>query len=177
MSEALIQKPTWEHFLEEMKKRGFKIGFSDKFEGDAHKIGKIVCEREIVLFNETDGIIVYAETKNEQFLGTVTLFGELACKFRGLSTKQERFLSEITSMKQGKKGVLISMHLYRQVCEKIDMLRELFGFVSVWDTDFNMNFLNYMQRAVHDRNHQQINKQKISRFSEEVIRIMHQNNG
>lgn len=150
---------TWKEFLEIAEEYNLKCAFKGTFEGKNNKSTGTVCyEEEVILFDPKTGIVVFAETINERFLGEAIISGEISGTFAKLNFNQKSFFSRVTMMKKGVKGIGFSFHIKRGFEESIDTLKKLFEFVPVWDTNVAPNCLNYMERGKHieGRNEQKL---------------------
>lgn len=175
-----VHMVSWQDFLRVTKKYGFKCGYCDIFYGhgvkNPYRIQRVI-EEEVVLYNPSNGLIIYAQTFNGRKKGAAVVYGQFQGYPRRMGSKQQRFFeTHVAMMRKGIDGLGFEMKIPSDFEGFISELFENFKFFPIWNVDLRPSFLNYMQRENREIDRKKENDEKISGFSEDVLMIMNSTN-
>lgn len=174
MHKICIHTLDWQTFLTEIRRYGFRCGYTDIFEGDGIN-SKKSNEEEVILFNEEKGLIIYAYTFCGKRMGRATIYGQIPQKFQSMTEKQKRFFTNYAiCMKSSKDGIAFEMRVSKDFESFMRRLFDCFDFLPQWKDGIIPNFLNYVEsRASHDE-HRSTTETKLNSCFQEVRRIIAQ---
>lgn len=155
----------WREFLKIAKLCGFKYGYSKKF------MGRHVEEEEVILFHESKGLILYAETYRGKWLNNAEVYGEVKNANNTFNENQLKALKCFDF--QNNYGTRFFCMNVSKYCKYylIDLL-ENFELSDTWNRVPLLAFLNYMELK-HERNYKAISHWKITESSPEVKKIIY----
>ncbi len=161
---------SWKNFLEIAKKHNFKIGYSKNFIGTGWSDDGTV-EEEVILFDDENGLIIYAESFDGTRVNNAKLYGE-AFTNGPIEEKHRRALNGSSHEYNENGTVSFDFDIREGFVFYLNKMLHTFEFSKTWTNVPFLWFLNYMENKT-EKDYEAINRRKIAESAPEVSKIIY----